>query len=89
MKRGFPGASDGKESACNAEDPSPIPGLGRSSAGENGNPLRYSCLENPWTEEPGRLYSPWGCKESEATEQAHTLAHLIVYKLTILPAKLH
>ena len=47
MKRGFPGGSDGKESACNAEDPSPIPGLGRSPAGGNGNPLQYSCLENP------------------------------------------
>ena len=45
--RGFPGGSDGKASACNAEDPGLIPGLGRSSGEGNGNPLQYSCLENP------------------------------------------
>ena len=44
---GFPGDSDGKESAHNARDLSLIPGLGRSPGGENGNPLQYSCLENP------------------------------------------
>ena len=44
---GFPGSSDGKESACNAGDPSLIPGLGRSPGERNGNPLKYSCLENP------------------------------------------
>ena len=44
---GFPGGSDGKEYACNAEDPGLIPGLGRSPGGGHGNPLQYSCLENP------------------------------------------
>ena len=39
--------SDGKVSVYNAEDPGPIPGLGRSPGGGNGNPLQYSCLENP------------------------------------------
>ena len=48
---------DGKESACSVEDPSLIPGLGRSPGEGNGNSLQYSCLENPWTEEPGRLLS--------------------------------
>ena len=43
----FPGGSDGKESACNAGDPDSIPGLGRSPGEGNGNPLQYSCLENP------------------------------------------
>ena len=52
---GFPGGSDNKESACNAGDPSSIRGLGRSPGGGRGNPLQYSCLENPWTEEPGGL----------------------------------
>ena len=42
----FPGGSDGKESACNVEDLGSIPGLGRSPAEGNGNPLQYSCLEN-------------------------------------------
>ena len=51
----FPGGSDGKASAYNAEDPSSIPGSGRSPGGGNSNPLQYSCLENPRTEEPGRL----------------------------------
>ena len=44
---GFPGGSDGKESACNAGDPGPVPGLGRSPGEENGNALQYSWLENP------------------------------------------
>ena len=42
----FPGGSDGKASAYNAGDLGLIPGLGRSGEG-NGNPLQYSCLENP------------------------------------------
>ena len=45
--RNFPGDSDGKASAYNAGDPGSIPGLGRSSGEGNGNPLQYSCLENP------------------------------------------
>ena len=44
---GFAGDSDGKESACKAGDPDSIPGLGRSPGEGNGNPLQYSCLENP------------------------------------------
>ena len=43
---GFPGGSDGEESACNAEDLGSIPGLGRSSGDGNGNALQDSCLEN-------------------------------------------
>ena len=44
--QGFPGGSDGKESACNAGDVGLIPGSGRSRGEGNGNPLQYSCLEN-------------------------------------------
>ena len=40
-------SADSKESACNAGDPGLIPGSGRSSGEGNGNPLQYSCLENP------------------------------------------
>ena len=43
----FPGDSDGKAYAYNAGDPGSIPGLGRSSGEGNGNPLQYSCLDNP------------------------------------------
>ena len=44
---GFPGATDSKESACDAGDLGLIPGLGRSTGERNVNPLQYSCLENP------------------------------------------
>ena len=46
VKLDFPGGSDGKESACNAEDPGSIPGLGRSPGEGNDKPLQYPCLEN-------------------------------------------
>ena len=49
-----------KESTCNAGDTGDgglIPASGRSPEGGSGNPLQYSCLENPWTEESGRLRS--------------------------------
>ena len=44
---GFLGSSDSKESACNAGDPGLILGSGRSPGEGNGNPLHYSCLDNP------------------------------------------
>ena len=54
---GFPGGSKVKASAWNVGDPGSIPGSGRSPGEGNGNPLQYSCLEIPWTEEPGRPQS--------------------------------
>ena len=54
---GFPGGSEVKASACNAGDLGSIPGLGRSPGEGNGNPLQYSCLENPIDGEPGGLQS--------------------------------
>ena len=45
--RDFPGSSAGKESACNAGDLGSNPGLGKYPGGGHGNPLQYSCLENP------------------------------------------
>ena len=44
---GFPGGSDGKEASWKAGDPGSIPGLGRSPGEGSGDPLQYSCLENP------------------------------------------
>ena len=44
---GFPGGSDGKESACNAGDPGSTRGMGRSPGEGNGHPLQYSDLESP------------------------------------------
>ena len=43
---GFPGGSEGKESACTAGDQVSVLGLGRSPGEGHGNPLQYSCLEN-------------------------------------------
>ena len=61
---GFPGGSDGKESACSAGNPGSIPGSGRSPGEGNGNPLQYSCLEN--SVDRGAW---WSHKESDMTEQ--------------------
>ena len=50
-------------------DPGSIPGLGRSPGGGKGNPLQYSCLENPMDREAWQaVCSPWGRKESDTTE---------------------
>ena len=46
-RKGFPGGSDGIESACSTGDQGSIPGSGRSPGGGHGSPLQYSCLENP------------------------------------------
>ena len=54
--QGFPGGSDGKESACNAGDPDLLSGLGRSPGEGNSYPLSsILAWRIPWTEEPGRL----------------------------------
>ena len=45
------------DNAGDVRDMGSIPGLGRSPGGGNGNPLQYSCLENPMEEEPGGLQS--------------------------------
>ena len=50
----LPNDSDSKESACNAGDPSSIPGSGRYPGERNGNPLQYSCLENSMDREVWR-----------------------------------
>jgi len=58
--RGFPGGSVVKKQPANAghtEDMGLIPGSGRSPREGNNTSLQYSCLEIPWTEEPGRLQS--------------------------------
>ena len=69
---GFPGGSDSKESACNVGDLGSIPELGRSLRGGHGNPLQYSCLENPHGQRSLVGYSPWDCKELDTTERLST-----------------
>ena len=63
---GFPGGSDGKESAWNAGEPGSIPGSGRSP--DPGRSRRNLAWKIPWTEESGGLQS-MVCKESDMTEQ--------------------
>ena len=66
------GSSAGKESACNVGDLGSTPRLGRSLGGRHGNPLQYSCLENPHGQRSMAGYSPWGCKELDMTERLST-----------------
>ena len=65
--QGFPGGSVIKNLPANAGDTESIPGLGRSPGKGNGNPLQYSYLEIPWTEEPGGLTVHGVAKESDTT----------------------
>ena len=69
---GFPGSSDGKESAGNAGDLGSIPGLGRFPGEGHGNPLQYSCLESPHELRSLAGCNPWGRKESDTTERLST-----------------
>ena len=64
---------------AHAGDPSLIPGWGEAPEGGNGNPLQYSCLENPHGQRGLRDYSPWGLKESDTTE--HTAPRDTCYLL--------
>ena len=60
-----------KNLPVNAEDlrnPGLIAGSGRSPGGGHGNPLQYSCLENPHGQRSLVGYSLWGCKQSDMTE---------------------
>ena len=73
---GFPGVSDGKESACNSGDMGSIPELGRFPWTRAWQPtLVFLPGESPGTEEPGRLQSR-GRKESDTIEQLKTAQHM-------------
>ena len=69
---GFPGGSDGKESVCNAGDLRLIPGSGRSP-GEEGNPLWYSCLENP------KDRGTWRATVYRVTQRSNKISRLETY----------
>ena len=72
---GFPGGSNGKESACSAGDLGSTPGSERSPGEGNGNPLQYSCLENSM--DSGALWAiVHGVSESNMTEQLSCLGNL-------------
>ena len=72
---GFPGGASGKEpthQCTRCKNMGLILGLGRSLGGGNGNPLQYSCLENPHGQRNLVGYSPWGHKELDTTEPLST-----------------
>ena len=73
-----PGGSDGKESACNAESKSLIPGSGRSSGEGNGYPLQYSGLENSMDREAWQV-TVMSSKEWDATECYYTFIFVCVF----------
>ena len=81
LYKGFPGGSDGKESTCSAGDLGSIPGLERSLGGGHGNPLQYSCLENPHGQRSLAGFSPWGFEESDTTEQLKQMYTVHTQKL--------
>ena len=74
---GFPGGSDSKKSACNVGNLGLILRLGRSPGGGQGNPLQYSCLENPSGQRSLVGYSPRGHKESDTTEGLSTFCNIM------------
>ena len=67
--------------AGDLRDAGVICGWGRSLGGGNGNPLRYSCLENPMDGGAWWGYSPWCCKESDTTEQGSLVGYNLCAKL--------
>ena len=68
IKLGFPGGSDSKESTCNEGDLGLIPRLGRSPGRGCGNPLQYSCLEDPHGQRSLVGYGPQGLDELDMTK---------------------
>ena len=76
----FPGGSDSKASAYNVGDLGSIPGSGRSPGEGNGNPLQYSCLENPMDRGTWWATVHGVAKESDTTERLHfTSLHMILF----------
>ena len=88
---GFPGGSVVKNLPVNAGDMDWIGiGSGRSFGKGNGKPLQYSCLGNPWTEEPGRLQSIPSKRvgHSLATKQQQILSSYCSFCVLVLHSRL-
>jgi len=77
---GFPCSSNSKEFACNAGDLGSIPGSGRSSGEGNGNPLQYSCLENPMDRGAWRATIHGVAKSQTMQQQTISKTDMLLYK---------
>ena len=73
MDEGFLSSSDGKASAYSARDWGSIPGSGRSPGEGNGNPLQYSCLENPMDQGAWWAIQSIGSQRVGQTKRPHVL----------------
>ena len=78
---GFSQWLSSKESTCNAGDVSSIPESRRTPGVGNGNPLQYSCLEIPRTEDPGGLQR---VRHNSETEHGDALLHTMLFSQTVL-----
>ena len=76
-----------KNPLAKAGDMDSVPGLGRSPGGGNGNPLQYSCLENPMDRGAWQVHSPQGCKESDTTEVARHTCTPTIYDVLLVDVK--
>ena len=88
---GFPGGTSGKEPAGDIKDVGSIPSSRGAPGGGHGNPVQYSCLENPMDRGAWQTtvhgvtksladYSPWGHKESDTAEVTyHTCTYIFIY----------
>ena len=85
----LPGGSDGKESACNTGDRGLIPGSGRSPEEGNGYPTPIFLLGEFHRQRNLVGCSPWGCKESDMTEQLTFRAFPVAQMVKNLPARLN
>ena len=82
---GIPGGSDGKESAFSVGDPESIPESGRSPAEGNGNPLQYTCLENPMDGEAWPVKVHGVAKtQTQLSDFTHSLTHPILISNALL-----
>ena len=86
---GFPSSSGGKASACNAGDPGLIPGSGRSPGEGNGNPLQYSCLENPIDRGAWRAIVHGVAKSWTLLSNTHTHTHTRTHTHTYTHTHVH
>ena len=89
ISRGFPGGSDGKESAFNRGDPSSIPGSGRSPEEWNGHPFQYSCLEKSMNRGAWKATVHGFAKRQTQLRDKHTHTHTHTHNISSSHSKNH